>query len=253
MIRNVNINLFKLVSYNRILGYIDKDKFVRDMYEVYKENNCLDLFVNYYGNYFGAQNIIEQQGSLVASVKMFLYAYTLEENNGKSFYSIMNNDLRSGNSAKICRYLTMIRSIYNLIQGKFLKSFSGDVYRATYFKQELIDEIKPGKKMLNASLWSSSKKQSVAKKFLFMYKKNILLHTKIKEGNNIDIHLEKLSQFPSEEEILFLPFCYFEVKNFKKVKENNLEYYDLELIYCEEENKSNKIKNIKFLDFKLPV
>jgi hypothetical protein len=171
MIRNVNINLFKLVSYNRILGYIDKDKFVRDMYEVYKENNCLDLFVNYYGNYFGAQNIIEQQGSLVASVKMFLYAYTLEENNGKSFYSIMNNDLRSGNSAKICRYLTMIRSIYNLIQGKYLKSFSGDVYRATYFKQELIDEIKPDKKMLNASLLSSSKKQSVAKKFRFMYKK----------------------------------------------------------------------------------
>jgi hypothetical protein len=253
MIRDVNINLFKLVSYNRIIGYINNDKFVRDMYEVYKENNCLDLFVNYYGNYFGVENIIEQQASLVAVVKMFLYAYTLEENNGKSFYSIMNNDLRSGNSAKICRYLTMIRSIYNLIQGKFLKSFSGDVYRATYFKQELIDEIKPGKKMLNASLWSSSKKQSVAKKFLFMYKKNILLHTKIKEGNNIDIHLEKLSQFPNEEEILFLPFCYFEVKSFKKVKENNLEYYDLELIYCEEENKSNKIENITFIDLKLPV
>ena len=241
MIREVNINLFKLVSYNRIIGYINNDKFVRDMYGVYKENNCLDLFVNYYGNYFGVENIIEQQASLVAVVKMFLYAYTLEENNGKSFYSIMNNDLRSGNSAKICRYLTMIRSIYNLIQG------------ATYFKQELIDEIKPGKKMLNASLWSSSKKQSVAKKFLFMYKKNILLHTKIKEGNNIDIHLEKLSQFPSEEEILFLPFCYFEVKSFKKEKENNLEYYDLELIYCEEENKSNKIENIKFIDLKLPV
>ena len=69
----------------------------------------------------------------------------------------------------------------------------------------------------------------------------------------IDIHLEKISQFPNEEEVLFLPYCYFEVKSFKKVKENNLEYYDLELIYCEEENKSNKIKNIKFLDFKLPV
>ena len=251
MIRDVNINIFKLVSYNRILGNIIIEKFVRDMYEVYKENNCLDLFVNYYGNYFGDENIIEQQTSLLAAVKMFLYAYTLEENNGKSFYSLMNKDLRSGNSLKISRYLFMIRNIYELIKGKSLKSFNGDVYRATYFKQELINEIKPGKKMINASLWSSSKQLSVAKKFLFMYKKNILLHTKVKEGNNIDIHLEKLSQFPSEEEILFLPYCYFEVKSFKKVKENNLEYYDLELIYCEEENKNNKISNIKINDFKL--
>ena len=110
-----------------------------------------------------------------------------------------------------------------------------------------------GKKMLNASLWSSSKKLSVAKNFLFMYKKNILLHTKVKEGNNIDIHLEKLSQFPNEEEILFLPYCYFEVKSFKKVKENNLEYYDLELNYCDEENLNNEIEKIKFNDMKLNV
>ena len=74
---------------------------------------------------------------------------------------------------------------------------------------------------------------------------NILLHTKIKEGNNIDIHSEKLSKYPEEEEILFLPFCYFEVQSFKKVKENDYEYYALELTYCEEENKSNKIENVK--------
>jgi transposase len=107
--------------------------------------------------------------------------------------------------------------------------------------------------MLNASLWSSSKKLSVAKNFLFNYKKNVLLHTKVKEGNNIDIHLEKLSQFPEEEEILFLPYCYFEVKSFTKVKENNLEYYDLELVYCEEENESNEIEKMKVIDFKLKV
>ena len=126
-----------------------------------------------------------------------------------------------------------------------MKSHSGDVYRATYFKKELIDEIKPGKKLLNASLWSSSKKLDVAKTFLFQYKKNILLHTKVKEGNNIDIHLEKISQYPDEEEILFLPYCTFEVQSFKKTKQNNLEYYELELIYCEEENKTNIIENVK--------
>ena len=177
---------------------------------------------------------------------MFLYAYTLEEQNGKSFYSIMNNDLSSGNTEKICRYLPKINNIYRLIKNKYLKSYSGDVYRATYFKKELIDEIKKGKKMLNASFWSSSKKQEVAEKFLFLYKKNIILHTKIKEGNNIDIHLEKLSQFPNEEEILFLPYCVLEIESFIKTKKNNLEYYELELIYCEEDNKSNEIENAGF-------
>ena len=182
---------------------------------------------------------------------MFLYAYTLEEKDGKSFYSFMNNDFRSGNANKISRYLTMLRSIYDLIKKKCLMSYSGDVYRATYFKQELIDEIKPGKRMFNASLWSSSKKLDVAKKFLFKYKKNILLRTKVKEGSNIDIHLEKLSQYPSEEEILFLPFCTFEIKGFNKVKERGFEYYDLELIYCEEENKRNKLGDIKIHDIKI--
>ena len=50
------------------------------------------------------------------------------------------------------------------------------------------------------------------KNFSLNIKKNILLHTKVKEGSNIDIHLEKLYQYPSEEEILFLPFCTFEIK-----------------------------------------
>ena len=105
-----------------------------------------------------------------------------------------------------------------MLKQKHLKSYSGDVYRATWFKPELIKEIKVGKKMLNTSLWSSSKKLEVAEDFLFLYTKNILLHTKIKEGNNIDIHLEKISKYPNEEEVLILPFCFFEIKSFQKKK-----------------------------------
>ena len=248
MIRNIDSDMFSLSCVNIIGGYIDIRKFYLDSYDIYKENNCLDLFINYYGNYFGADYLVENQISRIAYCKMFLYAYTLEENNGKSFYSIINNDFRSGNSEKICRYLSMIRTIYDLIRTKRLKSYSGDVYRATYFKKELIEEIKPGKKMMNASLWSSSKLQSVAMNFLLKYKKNILLHTKIKEGNNIDIDLEKLSKYPNEKEILFLPYCYFEIKSFEKAKENGYEYYKLELIYCKEENINNKIENVKSKD-----
>ena len=83
----------------------------------------------------------------------------------------MNNDFRSGNANKISRYLTILRSIYDLIKGKCLMSYSGYIYRATYFNKELIDEIKPGKRMFNASLWSSSKKLDVAKKFCLNIKK----------------------------------------------------------------------------------
>ena len=244
MKKTIDLNIFKLVNVVSINYSVNPINNLREMYKVYKENNCLDLFLSYYGNYFGADYVVGQQTSFLTMAKMFIYAYTLEEKNGKSLYSIMNNDFRSGDSNKICRYLSKIKEIYEMIKAKFLKSYSGDVYRATYFKKELIDKIKPGEKMFNASLWSSSKKLSVAKYFLFEYKKNILLHTKIKEGNNIDIHLENLSQYPSEEEILFLPFCYFE--SFTKVKENNHEYYKLELNYCDEENKENKIDNVKF-------
>ena len=246
--KNIKVSIFDLVNVNAVLGSINPDILVKNMYNVYKENNCLDLFLNYYGNYFGADLIIEKQTSTLVMAKMFIYAYTLEEPNGKSFYSIINNDFRSGNAEKICRYLSIIKIIYKLLSLNFLKSYNGDVYRATYFKKELIDKIKPGEKMFNASFWSSSKKFSIAKDFLIKSKKNILSHTKVKEGNNIDIHLEKLSQYPNEEEILFLPFCYFEIKSFKKVKENNFEYYSLDLIYCEEENKQNKIDNVELND-----
>ena len=248
MITNLNEDIFNLTRIHSFFGYVDSSKFNRDMYRVYEENNCLDLFINYYGNYFGGEYLVEQHPTIVSAVKMFLYAYTLQEKDGKSFYALMNNDLRSGDAEKISRYLPMIKNIYKVLEDKNLKSYNGDIYRATWFKDKLIAEIKPGKKMLNSSLWSSSKKLSVAKKFLSAYKKNILLHTKVKEGNNIDIHLEKLSQYPKEEEILLLPFCVFEVKSFEKVKENNLEYYNLELVYCEEENKRNKIENVKIKD-----
>ena len=108
LINNIDDILFNIVKITNILGFMSNDGFIVDMYKVYKENNCLNLFINYYGNYFGADYVVEQQSSGVALAKMFLYAYTLEESNGKSYYSLMNNDLRSGNSDKICRYFPMI-------------------------------------------------------------------------------------------------------------------------------------------------
>lgn len=244
MVKDININIFNLTKIIQTGGFIDGTSLHINMFKAYKENNCLDLFINYYGNFLAGEYLVEQIVSTLCTIKLFLYAYTLEEDNGKSFYCIMNNEFRSGNFQKISRYLPMIRYIYEMIKKKHLYSYSGDVYRAAKFENNLINEIKEGKKMLNTCLWSSSKKLDVAKRFLFDYNKNILIHTKIKEGGNIDIHSEKISKYPNEEEVLILPFSFFEVKRFKKNRVNNFEYYDLELIYCEKENKINKIDNV---------
>jgi len=97
-------------------------------------------------NYFGADLIVEQSDNSITIQKMFLYAYTLEEN--KSFYSMINNDFHCGDSEKLIRYLPIIKQIFDLIWGNYLKRYSWEVYRAAFFKPELINEIKSGKKCL---------------------------------------------------------------------------------------------------------
>ena len=113
MNKDIDSNIFSLANVDEILGLIDKAKYNLDMYKVYKENNCLDLFINFYGNYLARDYLIEQTPPLLTIVKMFLYA--LDENN-ISIYILMNNDLRSGNVEKIVRYLPMFKNIYNLIK-----------------------------------------------------------------------------------------------------------------------------------------
>ena len=115
MKRDINLNIFDSVKIETVFGGFRTDILIRSMYKVYKENNCLDLYIKYYGNYFGADLIVEEEFTNLISSKLFLYAYTLEENDGKSFYSIINNNLCSGDSEKICRYLPEFKLIYDLI------------------------------------------------------------------------------------------------------------------------------------------
>lgn len=165
---------------------------------------------------------------MTAFAKMFLYAYTLEEKDPKkNLYCILNNDLRSSDASKINRHQELIKLIGGLIQAKKLKSYNGNLYRATFLKDELIQKIKVGLTMVNSAFWSATKKESVAKKFLKQNYKNAMFITKGGLKNNIDIHLEKMSRYPDEEEVLFLPFCNFKITSFEKVKEGNKDYYKL--------------------------
>ena len=50
--------------------------------------------------------------------------------------------MRSDKPEKINRYLELIRVIGALVKTKKLKSYNGNVYRASFLKDELIKKIK---------------------------------------------------------------------------------------------------------------
>ena len=113
-------------------------------------------------------------------------------------------------------------------------------------------EIKKGKKMVNTSLWSSTKDENVAKSFKTNYNKNVIIYTNLNGNFNIDIHEEKLSRYAKEKEVLILPFCIFEVKDFIKVNDHsNGDYYKLDLELLNEYNNLEivKHKTLKMEDF----
>ena len=45
MKRNIDINIFNMVTSITFLGGTNHDKFIKEMYKVYKENNCLNLYI----------------------------------------------------------------------------------------------------------------------------------------------------------------------------------------------------------------
>jgi len=126
-------------------------------------------------------------------------------------------------------------------------SYSGKVYRASYFKEYLLKQIKKGKKLVNTALWSCTKDENVAKKFKKNYKKNVIIYTNLYGNFNVDILEEKISQYPTEKEVLVLPFCSYEVKFFEKVQDKEIgKYYKLELELLNVTNNLELVKEINY-------
>ena len=136
----------------------------------------------------------------------------------KSFYRIINDDLRTKDPNKIDRIIVLLGLINKLIENNELASFKGKVYRATKLDENLILQLKEGSKMINTTFWSTSKNIKVAENFM---KKNkwrnaYIICNALK--NNIDIDLEKLNPY-NEREVLFLPFNEFRIdKVFSEIK-----------------------------------
>ena len=136
---------------------------------------------------------------------------------------------------KIEKYQNLISAFNSASEQKMIKSFEGEVFRATQLDKDFIEnKIIEGKSLTNLSFWSASKSREKAESFLDGPKKNILFLIKTKEYN-IDIDLEQL-YFYDEKEVLFLPYSKFLVKNKEKKIHKNKEIYEVKLEGLDKKN-----------------
>ena len=114
---------YKIVQ-NKIILNTDGDidyysSISEDIYNIYKEHNALDLFFNQNIKYFRFYLKIEMTCLDISFIKMILYLYCREEKeHEKSFYRMINDDLRSKSSSKIDRLIVLLSLINKLIENK---------------------------------------------------------------------------------------------------------------------------------------
>ncbi len=238
-------------KYLSIMGIQNIDAISLNLFNIYKKNKNESLFFQRYCAYFNF-NILPFffcQNTLDVILKQICYAYSLDESNDNdknsfknSFYYIMNKDLRSGDPSIYEKYLNLISAFNISLEEKILKSYSGEVYRATVLDKDFIEnKIIVGKSLTNVCFWSSSKCRNIAENFLAGPNKNILFWIKSK-GNNIDIDSEKLYFF-DEKEVLFIPFSKFLITSKEKKMYKNKEIYEVKLEELDTIDKREKIKS----------
>ena len=230
----------KLIKNKVIISYFDNIEYIteisKNIYEIYKEHNALDLFYKQNGIYFGFLLKMESITLDICYIKRILYMYCREEiESKKSFYRMINDDLRTRNPSKIYRYIDLLGLIYKLIENEELANYKGKVYRATKLDENLIFKLKPETIMVNTTFWSTSKDFNIAERFMEndKWRNSYIFCEAVK--NNIDIDFENLNSF-AEKEVLFLPFTEFKVKKVSCEKKYQKKIFIIEL--CELGNKN---------------
>ena len=182
--------------------------------------------------------------------KYYARLYTAEsENKQNNFYNNINKHLREN---KKDEYLSFIKILYEGIKTQSLSLGSNNIlYRGARLKKGEIEIIKnylndkkeglPGAIVFSKTFLSFSKLQEIAEDFLIKQKNDNELNKVLfilEKDNNIDYNLsthadiEKLSFYPGEKEVLFLPFSSFEIKEIKEINSNNNEkIYEIKLLY----------------------
>ena len=162
--------------------------------------------------------------------KYYARLYTAESDNKQNnFYNNINKHLREN---KKDEYLSFIKILYEGIKTQSLSLGSNNIlYRGAKLKKKEIEKIKeylnekkeglPGAIVFSKTFLSFSKSLDIAKGFLIEQKNDNELNKALfilEKDNNIDYNLsthadiEKLSFYPGEKEVLFLPFSSFEIK-----------------------------------------
>ena len=237
-----------LINNTHLLSFLDSEMYIPqtslDIYNIYKDHNALDLFYKQNSRYFGFFAEAEFMTLDICFIKRILYLYCREEiESEKSFYRMINEDLRTRNSSKIYRNVCLLTFIYKLMENEELASYKGKVYRATKLDEKLIVKLVPGVKMVNTVFWSTSKDFNKVKKYMEYHNywnSYIICNT---SKNNIDIDYEKLNPF-DEKEIFFLPFTEFIVKSISFKQEFGKKIYTIEVSEIGNRN-FNNIDNIK--------
>ena len=253
-----NLNLKNITEQCYIIKkgpFVAPVDFLYGIYELYKENNILDILLEKYIKFFFPFSCNEEEKLLITFVKQIIYCYTCEDEiKEKSFYRIMNNDLRSGEINRIKRYICLIYSIKYLILNFQISTYDDTpIFRGTQLTEEKINNMIVGNKIFNACFCSFSKNEDVAINFIkdSLGKRNVLLISYNNKKNNVDLHKEKMSRYLDEEEVLILPFSCFEileiVRNFFDEK-NKINYNIIKLKYIEENLIDDEIVNLKLYD-----
>ena len=211
---------------------------------IFKKNKIESLFYDIYCKYFNFNLYPELEYStneVNIPIKQFCYAYTLD---GKdSFYYKMNKELRFGDPSLIEKYLRFIIMINIGVRDKYVKSYKGQVFRATFIKKEIIDKkFIVGKNLINLCFWSSSKSLKKAENYLADPFRNVLFLIETM-GNNIDLDEEQISKFEDEKEVLFLPFSKFLIIKKEKKIFRDKEIYEIEIKGMDNEHERGKIKS----------
>ena len=202
-------------------------KFNKFLVEKFKDNN-----INYLINQIEEDSLIPSEILL----KYWLRLYSLES----QFYREMNDCLRKKKGAE---YSTLIREIYKGFRINFLKPFaSQNLYRGSIISKSELNGIKnllgennefPDILVLIRSFLSFSKNKEKAISFIKekipedFEKVLYIIEGNANEKYVFNASIEKYSYFPSEEEILFFPYCGLAIN--KIIKKND--YTEIHLNY----------------------
>ena len=195
--------------------------------------------------------------------KYYVRMYTIEGN----FYKKMKEDLLEDNNENNVIYVSYIKTLYEGLSKKALKTYKGDkLYSAQFLPKEQIEELNEFKNekkiredlpmaiVFSKCFISFSKSKDITEKFYKENKnKNAMLTVERcdkKYKLETHAHIEDISFNQNEKEVLFFPFSAFGVERFEKVKDpfnkDREDRYEVKLIYLGKF--IEKIKNDKKFD-----